>query len=77
MRRFVRDRFGWQCVRCRDAAAREESDERATQHESRARFFHEGEAEAGGPPLASPALARRRDDDTIFCPACGAEEEVG
>ena len=84
MRHFVNDRFGWECLRCRDAAG--DSDgltddgRRAPLEAGRARFFHEGEAEEGGPRLSTRAQARRREQrgrSFLFCPACGAEEEVG
>ena len=80
---FVKERFGWVCRRCRDAARRgsaadvEDSGRRAPLDAGRARFFHEGEAEEGEPKLSAPGLARRRDEGgrrVLFCPGCGAEE---
>ena len=82
---FIRERFGWVCKGCRDAAraggAYEGEDEvtRAFREGGRARFFHEGEAEEREPRLSTPSLARWRDAGgrrTLFCPQCGAEEEV-
>jgi len=80
---FVKERFGWVCRRCRDAARGsapagvEDTERRAPLDAGRARFFHEGEAEEREPKLSAPELARRRDAGgrrTLFCPSCGAEE---
>ena len=80
---FVKERFGWVCRRCRDAAGGgaaagvENTGRRASLVEGRARFFHEGEAEEREPKLSAPGLARRRDaggQRILFCPSCGAEE---
>ena len=70
---FVNDGFGWECKRCRGAGAEDSSPDALP------RFFREGEAEGGGPRLASGSLARWRDGTrrALRCPACGAEEEVG
>jgi hypothetical protein len=79
---FIKERFGWVCRRCRDAASHAATDdtERASQTEGRARFFREGEAEEREPHLSTRALARRREADggrILFCPNCGAEEISG
>ena len=84
---FVKERFGWVCRRCRDAARRgeaadiEDTGRRAPLDVGRARFFHEGEAETKDPQLSTRGLARRRDAEggrrVLFCPDCGAEETLG
>lgn len=78
MKHFVKERFGWVCLRCRDSAPEGDA-ERAPSERGRARFFHEGEAEEREPRLSSPALARRRDAgggrSVLFCPQCGAQED--
>ena len=80
---FVKERFGWVCRRCSDAARRDAAagvdndGRRPSLVEGRARFFHEGEAEEREPKLSARGLARRRDAGgrrTLFCPNCGAEE---
>jgi len=81
---FVKERFGWVCRRCSDAARRgeaaadiEDTGRRAPLDVGRARFFHEGEAEEREPTLFAPGLARRRDVGgrrVLYCPSCGAEE---
>ena len=82
---FVKERFGWVCRRCCDAARGgaaagvEDTGRRASLTEGRARFFHEGEAEEREQKLSAPGLARRRDAGgrrNLFCPSCGAEEVV-
>jgi hypothetical protein len=76
---FANEGFGWECKRCREAAG---GDATAPGGEgpaaSLARFFREGEAEAGGPRLSSRSLARWTDGErtTLRCPACGVEEDV-
>jgi hypothetical protein len=74
---FTNDGTGWECKRCR-AAARAEAATTADA-EGPARFFREGEAEGGGPRLASGARARWADAErrTLRCPACGTQERVG
>ena len=76
--RFVKERFGWVCRRCRDAAPAAEAGG-AAPADGLARFCHEGEAEERVPRLSAPALARRRESGgraVLYCPRCGAEEEV-
>ena len=81
--RFVNDGFGWECKRCRalegDALRNGAGSpaEGETSSETLPRFFREGEAEGGGPRLASRSLARWADESRtrLLCPACGAEEE--
>ncbi|HYO64250.1 MAG TPA: hypothetical protein VER08_11510 [Pyrinomonadaceae bacterium] len=76
MEHFVNSGYGWTCRRC---GAREAAREGADASETRGRFFEEGEAEAGGTPLASESLARWRDPSrrTLVCPRCGVEETFG
>ena len=83
---FVNEGFGWECKRCRarggEGAAREGVESPAEEESSRdalPRFFREGEAEGGGPRLASAALARWADESRarLCCPACGVEEAFG
>lgn len=73
--RFVNDGTGWECGRCRAAV----ETEAARAVEGPGRFFREGEAEGGGPPLSSHARAVWADAEraTLRCPRCGAEERVG
>lgn len=79
---FTRDRFGWLCKRCRDAAREENLNEkngRASQREERARFFREGEAEEREPRLSTRGLARWREEggtNLLFCPICKVTEEA-
>ena len=75
MQHFVNSGYGWTCRRCR---AREEARGSSEAAEARGRFFEEGEAEAGGVPLASDSLARWRDASrrTLVCPRCGVEETL-
>lgn len=72
---FANEGFGWECRRCRASGA--EAPPRPAP-DALARFFREGEAEGGGPRLASPALARWKDEArrVLRCDRCGAEEEV-
>jgi hypothetical protein len=73
---FTNEGYGWTCRRCGEPTAASH----APRANERARFFHEGESEErDGPPLASRALARWRDDATrriLFCPLCGVEEDI-
>ena len=71
---FVNDDMGWECKRCRADAAAD-----AAPDEGPGRFFREGEAEGGGPRLASTARASWADAErtTLRCPRCGAQERVG
>ena len=75
--RFVKERLGWVCRRCRDAAPGGAAGD-APPGAGLARFFREGEAEEREPRLSAPSLARRRAADgggsVLFCPQCGAEE---
>ena len=81
---FVNDGFGWECKRCRDSESSEaEKRQEGSQTEpgaaaTLARFFREGEAEAGGPRLTSASLARWKDETRrmLRCERCGAEERV-
>jgi hypothetical protein len=76
---FVNDGFGWECRRCRgpggDAAERADGESPSA---ALPRFFREGEAEGGGPRLASRSRARWTDESrrALRCPACGAEERI-
>jgi hypothetical protein len=74
-RHFINFGYGWTCKHCRaaDAAA---PDDNTSDERTRARFFHEGEAEEREPILSAQALARWRDPahDTLVCPRCGVEE---
>lgn len=81
---FVNDGFGWECKRCRgrdggDAARGVGVSGAAASAAALPRFFREGEAEGGGPRLASDARARWADESraALRCPACGVEEELG
>ncbi|HJQ31755.1 MAG TPA: hypothetical protein VJ866_06245 [Pyrinomonadaceae bacterium] len=89
---FVNEGFGWECLRCRASEGSEqngaaeveepgrasESSEPVSGARTLARFFREGEAEGGGPRLASAARARWKDDArrVLRCERCGAEENV-
>ncbi|HEX8560367.1 MAG TPA: hypothetical protein VF668_19885 [Pyrinomonadaceae bacterium] len=78
--RFVNEGFGWECKRCRErggAGGAARGVGRPGEAAALPRFFREGEAEGGGPHLASGALARWTDESraTLRCPACGVEEE--
>lgn len=83
---FVNEGYGWLCKHCLTAPHTDDKsedpkpDERpASTDAGRARFFHEGEAEEREPRLSTRALARWRDDGptrTLFCPECGAQEEL-
>ena len=70
---FVNDGTGWECKRCRAAKGG-----RVTSDEGLGRFFREGEAEGGGPRLATAARARWKDAArrVLCCERCGAEEKV-
>ncbi|HEX8721351.1 MAG TPA: hypothetical protein VF736_12015 [Pyrinomonadaceae bacterium] len=72
---FVNEGFGWECKRCRSRAP----GDTARQSSGLPRFFREGEAEGGGPRLASGSLARWADEGrrVLRCAACGVEEAVG
>jgi hypothetical protein len=74
MQHFFNEGFGWTCRRCHEETKARESDDTG----SRARFFHEGEAEDRAAQLSHPALARWRDDSrqTLVCPRCGIEEQL-
>jgi hypothetical protein len=62
--------FGWICKTCQP----KEQDS----SKGRARIHSEGEGEAKTPRYSSPGLAKWRDAarQTLYCPACGAEEAV-
>ena len=74
MEHFVNEGFGWTCRRCN-----EETDARELHTDSRARFFHEGEAGSRAQRLHAPALARWRDASrrALVCPRCGIDETFG
>jgi hypothetical protein len=70
---FINEGFGWVCKHC--SASRKA---RVNDHDTRARFFTEGEAEEKEPVLSTTALARwttpaRR---ALACPRCGIEEMI-
>lgn len=70
---FINRGYGWTCKRCGG-----EQPSRVGEPATRARFFHEGEAEANDPALAAPALARWLDaaHQTLVCPHCAIEERI-
>ena len=72
---FFNAGFGWTCRRCHEAT--EESDQHVG---ALARFFTEGEAEAGdhAAALTTPALARWLDASrsTLVCPRCHSQEII-
>lgn len=87
---FVNEGFGWECLRCRaseelnrasevgEPGRVSENSESGSGATTLARFFREGEAEGGGPRLASAARARWKDETrrVLRCERCGAEENV-
>ena len=78
---FVNEGFGWECKRCRASEVEEPSrasESSAPDATTLARFFREGEAEGGGPRLASAARARWKTAArrVLRCERCGAEENV-
>jgi hypothetical protein len=78
---FANDGRGWECKRCRDedaSAPGGDAGEGGPSSNALPRFFREGEAEGGGPRLASSTLARWKDDArrALACPRCGVEEDL-
>ena len=82
--RFVNEGFGWECLRCRASEGSEQNcaseveEPKAGAATTLARFFREGEAEGGGPRLASASRARWKTAArrVLRCERCGAEENV-
>jgi hypothetical protein len=65
--------YGWLCKHC----SAEDAERKRHNHQSRARFFSEGEAEKET-QMAMLALARWTDStrQSLTCPRCGIEELI-
>jgi hypothetical protein len=87
--RFVNEGRGWECRRCRAEDSKEHEGETSeappsstevspSSSNTLARFFREGESEEREPRLSTSALARWKDStrSALFCPRCGAEEDL-